>query len=125
MTQLASSHPRFLNGFCQPSLAFTHLVLIILMHIDTALLRLPPSFRHRVIGISLVYYLRNELFAVIDQGEFGAGISAGWIASAAPSSTRRVRRVKTERIRKMIIRRFIRRKIVRPRRMIVVVGGGR
>ena len=29
--------------------------------------------------------------------------------------------MKTERIRKMIIRRFIRRKIVRPRRMVVVV----
>ena len=59
------------------------------------------------------------------RGEFGAGISAGWIASAEPSSMRRVRRVKTERIRKMIIRRFIRRNTVRPRRMIVVVGGGR
>ena len=51
-------------------------------------------------------------------------MSAEWIASAAPSSTRRVRRVKTERIKKMTIRRFIRRKIVRPRRIIVVAGGG-
>ena len=43
------------------------------MHIDTALLRLPPSFRHRVIGISLVYFLRNELFAVVDQRRVWSG----------------------------------------------------
>lgn len=53
-------------------------------------------------------------------GELGAGISAGWIASAAPSSTRRVRRVKTERMRKAMRRTLRIRKIVRPRRMVVV-----
>lgn len=35
------------------------------------------------------------------RGEFGAGISAEWMASASPSSTSSVRRVKTERTRKM------------------------
>lgn len=40
------------------------------------------------------------------------------MASAEPSSTRRVRRVKTERIRKIIIRRFIDRNITTPLRML-------
>ena len=43
------------------------------------------------------------------------------MASVEPSSTRRVRRVKTERMRKMIIRALIIRKMARPRRMIMVV----
>ena len=43
------------------------------------------------------------------------------MASVEPSSTRRVRRVKTERMRKIIIRALIIRKMARPRRMIVVV----
>lgn len=43
------------------------------------------------------------------------------MASAEPSSTRRVRRVKTERTRKIIIRELIIRKMARPRRIVVVV----
>ena len=43
------------------------------------------------------------------------------MASVEPSSTRRVRRVKTERIRKTIIKALIIRKMARPRRMIMVV----
>jgi len=58
------------------------------------------------------------------RGELGAGISALWIESAEPSSKRRVRRVKTERMRKRTMRVFIRRKILRARRM-VGVGHGR
>ena len=57
------------------------------------------------------------------RGEFGAGISALWMASAEPSSTRRVRRVKTERIKNIIIKRLIIRKMVRPRRMVTAVLG--
>ena len=52
------------------------------------------------------------------RGELGAGISAGWIASAAPSSTRRVRRVKTERIRNATRRQLRTMNMVRPRRMV-------
>ena len=43
------------------------------------------------------------------------------MASAEPSSTRRVRRVKTERTRKIIIRALIIRKMARPRRIVIVV----
>ena len=43
------------------------------------------------------------------------------MASVEPSSTRRVRRVKTERMRKTIIRALIIRKMARPRRMIIVI----
>lgn len=58
-------------------------------------------------------------------GEFGAGMSALWMASAEASSTRRVRRVKTERIKKITSRRVSNRKIVRLRRMVVAVLEGR
>ena len=54
------------------------------------------------------------------RGELGAGISAECMASANPSSKRRVRRVKTERMRKMTIRAFIERNMMRPLRMLVV-----
>lgn len=59
------------------------------------------------------------------KGELGAGISGLWMASAEPSSINRVRRVKTLRTRKAMIRRLMVRKMARPRRMIVddVVGG--
>ncbi len=56
-------------------------------------------------------------------GELGAGISALWIVSAEPSSTRRVRSVKTERIRRTTIIRTNMRKMVRGRRMTVAVLG--
>ena len=55
------------------------------------------------------------------KGEFGAGISAEWIASAEPSSTRSVRRVKTERIAKTIRQKVIMRKKRVGRRMVGVV----
>ena len=58
------------------------------------------------------------------RGEFGAGISAGWIASVEPSSTRRVRRVKTERTRKATMKQFMMRNMRRARRIVAVVGGG-
>ena len=54
------------------------------------------------------------------RGELGAGISAGCIASALPSSTSRVRRVKTERMRKAMRRQLTTTKMVRPRRMMEV-----
>ena len=44
----------------------THLVLIVLMQIHTALLRLPPSLRHRVVNIGLVNDLGYELRQVIN-----------------------------------------------------------
>ena len=55
----------------------THLILIILMHIDTALLRLPPPLRHRIINISLVYNLGNQLRAIVDQGGVWSGYFSG------------------------------------------------
>lgn len=57
------------------------------------------------------------------RGELGAGISGLWMASAEPSSIKRVRRVKTLRTRKAMMRRLTVRKMARPRRMIVAGGG--
>ena len=54
------------------------------------------------------------------RGEFGAGISALWMASVEPSSMRRVRRVKTLWTRKVTMRAFMKRKMARPRRMVAV-----
>lgn len=49
----------------------------------------------------------------------GAGISAEWIASASPSSTKRVRSVKTERTRKMTRRILMARKMINALRILV------
>lgn len=51
----------------------SYLVLIILMQVDTTLLRLPPMFGHTLIYICLVYYLRYQLWHVVDQGRVGSG----------------------------------------------------
>ncbi len=51
--------------------------------------------------------------------EFGAGSSERDIASAEPSSKRRVKRVKTELIRKVRMRAFIARKMTRARRIVI------
>ena len=56
-------------------------------------------------------------------GEFGAGISKLWMASAEPSSIKSVRRVKTLWMRKVIMRTLMKRKMARPRRISAVVMG--
>ena len=55
------------------------------------------------------------------RGEFGAGISALRIASAEPSSTNKVRRVKTLRTRTATMKTLMTRNAMRPRRMIWVI----
>lgn len=46
----------------------THLVLVILMQIQAALLRLPPSLGHGVIDVGLVDDLGYELGPVVNAG---------------------------------------------------------
>jgi hypothetical protein len=54
------------------------------------------------------------------RSEPGAGISEGWMASAAPSSKRREIRVLKALRRKPMISRFMTRKIIVPRRIVQV-----
>ena len=55
----------------------THLVLIILMQIHTALLSLPPSLRHGVVDVGLVNDLGDELRPVVDAwGIWGRDVGA-------------------------------------------------
>ena len=61
--QLAS----LLDYFSMSPRRHTHLVLIVLMQVHAAFLRFPPPFWHGIIHIGLVYYLGNQLWAVINQ----------------------------------------------------------
>ena len=67
--QLESSRTNQLPPPTHPSLfphMQTHLVLVILMQIHTALLCLPPSLRHGVVDVGLVNDLGDELRPVVD-----------------------------------------------------------
>jgi len=44
----------------------TDLVLVILVHVDTGLLRLPPFGRYALINVRLMYYLGNQLRPGVD-----------------------------------------------------------
>lgn len=43
------------------------------MQIHTTLLRLPPPLRHRIVHISLMYYLRNQLGSIVNERGIGRG----------------------------------------------------
>lgn len=67
----------------------------------------------------MIFGMKGVLVSM--RGEFGAGISALRIASADPSSTSKVRRVKTLRTRRAIMKTLMTMKTMRPRRMMYSV----
>ena len=50
-----------------------YFVLVVLMQVDATPLCLPPVFWNALVDVGLVYYLRYQLWQIVDQGRIRCG----------------------------------------------------